>query len=223
MKFFDKLVLKIFSLIMFALTLLIILIMTNVITIDTINTVVIKLTDYENGLKILIACLAVIMLLSIKGLFFTSKSNNKNSKEGIILENNSGKLIISKESLENLIYGVVKDVPGAESVTSRTILDKDKNLIVYVTVSVSKDVMLKDITRELQNKVKSAMKRTADLDVKEVNIKIKNITQKKVKCLPAPSSNDKENDDNFQEENISSEEKNEGDFETDNEEIENKD
>ena len=192
MKFFDKLVLKIFSLIMFALTILIILLMTNVITIETINNSIIKFTDYENGIKILIASLAIIMLLAIKGLFFTSKSNNQNSKEGIVLENNSGKLIISKESLENLIYSVVKDVPGAETVMSRTILDKDKNLIVYVTVVVSKDVMLKDITRELQNKVKDAMKKTADLDVKEVNIKIKNITSKKLKSLPAPSDDENE-------------------------------
>lgn len=200
MKFFDKLVLKIFSLIMFALTILIILVMTNVITIETINTTIIKFTDYENGIKILIASLAVIMLLAIKGLFFTSKSNTQNSKEGIVLENNSGKLIISKESLENLIYSVVKDVPGAESVMSRTILDKDKNLIVYVTVVVSKDVMLKDITRELQNKVKDAMKKTADLDVKEVNIKIKNITSKKVKGLPAPEEDEKETTQNEKEE-----------------------
>ena len=192
MKFFDKLVLKIFSLIMFALTILIILVMTNVITIDTINNSIIKITDYENGIKILIASLAIIMLLAIKGLFFTSKSNNQNSKEGIVRENNSGKLILSKESLENLIYSVVKDVPGAETVMSRTILDKDKNLIVYVTVVVSKDVMLKDITRELQNKVKDAMKKTADLDVKEVNIKIKNITSKKLKSLPAPSDDENE-------------------------------
>ena len=196
MKFFDKLVLKIFSLIIIALTILVILIMTNVITMDTINTTIIKFTDYENGIKILIASLAVLVLLAIKGLFFISKSNTQNPKEGIVLENSSGKLIISKESLENLIYSVVKDVPGAETVTSRTILDRDKNLIVYVTVVVSKDVMLKDITRDLQNKVKDAMKKTADLDVKEVNIKIKNITSKKIKGLPAPEENEEVEEDN---------------------------
>ena len=32
------------------------------------------------------------------------------------------------------------------------------------------------------------MKRTADLDVKEVNIRIKNITSKKVKGLPSTES-----------------------------------
>ena len=67
-------------------------------------------------------------------------------------------------------------------------MDKDRNLIVYVTAVVSKDVMIKDISNELQRRIKDAMKRTADLDVKEVNIKIKNITSKKVKGLPSPES-----------------------------------
>jgi uncharacterized alkaline shock family protein YloU len=96
--------------------------------------------------------------------------------------------VISKESLENLISSVTKEIPGADTVASRTILDKDRNLIVYVTAVVSKDVMIKDISNELQRRIKDAMKRTADLDVKEVNIKIKNITSKKVKGLPSPES-----------------------------------
>ena len=41
--------------------------------------------------------------------------------------------------------------------------------------------MLKEISTELQRRIKDAMKKTADLDVKEVNIKIKNITSKKSK------------------------------------------
>ena len=52
--------------------------------------------------------------------------------------------------------------------------------------------MIKDISNELQTKIKEAMKRTADLDVKEVNIKIKNITSKKVKGLPSPVDDETE-------------------------------
>ena len=111
------------------------------------------LTDGENAIKILLGTVAVLMLLAIKGLFFTSKPES-NGKEGIVLENTSGKLVISKESLENLIASVTKEVPGADTVASRTILDKRKNLIVYVTAVVSKDVMLKDISNELQSKIK---------------------------------------------------------------------
>ena len=176
MKFIDKLALKIFSIIILILAVISILLMTRVLNLE----VMLKQLEHffdggGNALKVTIIVLAVLMLLAIKGIFFTSK-NQDNSKEGIILENNSGKLVISKESLENLIASVVKDIPGAETVSSKTILDKNKNLIVYVTAIVSKDVMIKDISNELQEKVKIAMKKTADLDVKEVNIKIKNIS-----------------------------------------------
>ena len=184
MKFLDKLALKIFSLIIFVLGIGIILVLTGVMPLEAIVNELVVLTDVgEDVIKIAIGVLAVLMLLALKGLFFTSKPQD-NGKNGIILENTSGKLVISKESLENLISSVTKEIPGADTVASRTILDKDRNLIVYVTAVVSKDVMIKDISNELQRRIKEAMKRTADLDVKEVNIKVKNITSKKLKGLP---------------------------------------
>lgn len=203
MKFLDKLVLKVFSLIILVIALGIILIMTGILPINAITDQISFIVSGENNIKILIIVLAVLMLLAIKGIFFTSKSENK-GKEGIVLENNSGKLVISKESLENLIASVTKEVPGADTVASKTIVDKNKNLIIYVTAVVSKDVMIKDVSNELQQKIKDAMRKTADLEVKEVNIKIKNITSKKVKGLP-PSPVE-ENNENSNEEDIKNEE-----------------
>ena len=191
MKFLDKLALKIFSLLIFIIAIIIILLITGIVTIDMIEDFVnsITLLNGDTVIQVTIAILAILMLLAIKGLFFTSKPEDT-GKEGIVLENTSGKLVISKESLENLIASVIKDIPGAETVSSRTILDKNKNLIIYVTAVVSKDVMLKDISNELQLRIKETMKKTADLDVKEVNIKIKNITSKKVKGLPSPDESE---------------------------------
>lgn len=191
MKFLDKLALKIFSLLIFIIAIIIILLITGIVTIDMIEDFVnsITLLNGDTVIQVTIAILAILMLLAIKGLFFTSKPEDT-GKDGIVLENTSGKLVISKESLENLIASVIKDIPGAETVSSRTILDKNKNLIIYVTAVVSKDVMLKDISNELQLRIKETMKKTADLDVKEVNIKIKNITSKKVKGLPSPDESE---------------------------------
>lgn len=187
MKFLDKLSLKLFSIIICVISILLILVITGVIPVQYITENIAFLAQTSKSVKISIVVLVVFILLSLKGLFFSSKKENT-GKEGIILENTSGKLVISKESLENMIAAVAKDIPGAESISSRTVLDKNKNLIVYVTTVVSKDVILKDISTELQTKIKEAMKRTADLEVKEVNIRIKNITSKKVKILPAATS-----------------------------------
>lgn len=201
MKWLDKLALKIFSILILAIAVVVVLVITGIIPYADLGACLIKITDNDMGIKIAAGVLGVLVLLAIKGFFFTSKPED-NGKDGIILENASGKLVISKESLENLIASVIKDIPGADTVSSRTILDKDRNLIVYVTAVVSKDVMLKDISNELQTKIKDAMKRTADLDVKEVNIKIKNITSKKVKGLPSPTDDDVEStEENAVEEN----------------------
>lgn len=206
MKFLDKLALKIFSIIIIIIAIIFILSITNIISIYSIlDNMEAMIVNGETSLQVTIAVLAVLMLLALKGLFFTSKPED-NGKDGIVLENTSGKLVISKESFENLIASVIKDVPGAETVSSKTILDKNRNLIVYVTAIVSKDVMIKDISNELQEKIKIAMKRTADLDVQEVNIRIKNISSKKVKGLPAPEEDQEENKEETKDENIESNE-----------------
>ena len=184
MKILDRFALKIFSIIIIILAVCVCLVLMGVIDAAFIANQVKLLSDSgDMAIKITIGVIAVLLLLALKGLFFTSKPE-KPGKEGIVLENANGKLVISKESLENLVASVIKEIPGADSSSSRTYLDKDKNLVVYVTVIVSKDIMIKDVSNEIQEKIKEAMKRTADLDVKEVNIRIKNITSKKVKGLP---------------------------------------
>lgn len=205
MKIVDRLALKIFSLIIFTIAIGIILVITGFVSLTQIVTDFVNFANGEYGTRILLGISGVLILIALKGIFFTSKPDSK-GKEGVILENDNGKLVISKESLENLIASVTKEIPGAETVSSRTIVDKNKNLIVYVTALVSKDVMIKDVSSELQNKVKEAMRRTADLDVKEVNIRIKNITSKKVKGLPSPNVEQETVTEENSEEETSSEE-----------------
>ena len=192
MKFLDRVALKIFSLIIIALVIIVSLILIGVLDSNIITKQFAILSDGDFAIKITIGIFAFLTLLALKGLFFTSKPEN-NGKDGIILENSNGKLVITKESLENLIASVIKEIPGADSVSSKTILDRDRNLIIYVTAVVSKDIMIKDVSNEIQARIKEAMKRTADLEVKEVNIRIKNITNKKVKGLPAAEQKEESN------------------------------
>ena len=180
MKFLERFALTIFSLIILVISIVLLCVMFEVapvtVLVRPITYVLENIIAYRSVLVVTIVCI----LLSIKCLFFRSKRQDL-GKDGIVLENASGKLVISKESLENLVASVARDIPGAEAVSSRTLLDKDRNLKVFVTTTVSRDMMLKDVSTELQTKIKEAMKNTADLEVKEVNIKIKNITSKKTK------------------------------------------
>ena len=184
MKFLDRLVLKIFALIVGVLTILIVLAVTGIIPMEYITDLLVYLTDGTVNLKITLVASGVILLLVLKALCFPSKPES-DGKDGVVLENNNGKLVISKETLDNIISGIAKDIAGTESTSSKTIVDKNRNLKVYVTTLVKKDVLIKDVSSELQDKIIEAMKKTADLDVKEVNIKVKNITSKKLKGLPS--------------------------------------
>ena len=130
--------------------------------------------------KIFFAIDAILAIFAIKEIAFGEKVS-KEGREGLILENESGKLIISKESLENLISGVGKEIDGIENISSRTFIDSEKNVVVEANVVVGREIVLKDISTKLQRKVKEALKLTADLEVKYVNIKIKNISNKKSK------------------------------------------
>jgi uncharacterized alkaline shock family protein YloU len=180
MRFFENLFIKLFSLIILILSVLVILIGIDLVDVKILSNLVKFLFNTSLKSKITIIVSIVFILVSIK-IILTRRGKPKNGKDGIVLENASGKLIISKESLDNMIFNASRDIPGAENISSKTYLDLDQNLRVFVTVTVSSDVSIKDLSTRLQAKIKSAIKQTADLDVSEVNVKIKNIVNKKAR------------------------------------------
>lgn len=131
--------------------------------------------------NIILGISIVIILLAIKCIFFDGSDKEKEKqKEGILLENNEGKLLISKETLESLIASVAKGFDGAENVSSKVFLDKENNVTVYVTLFVHPDAVIKDLSSNLQTKIKEAIKATSGLEVKEVNIRVKNIAPERL-------------------------------------------
>jgi len=83
--------------------------------------------------------------------------------------------MISRDTLENLVNAVVKEFPGAKEAHTRIGLDEQNNVAVFVDLSVTKDVVIKDLTLNMQNRIKEAINKTSDLDVNEVNVRIKNV------------------------------------------------
>ena len=96
-----------------------------------------------------------------------------------MLENSNGKLLITKETIENLVKAVVKGFDSAEDVTTSVELDNENNLRVFVNLTVKENAVIKELSSNLQTKIKETIKQSSDLDVKEVNIKVKNIEQTK--------------------------------------------
>ena len=126
--------------------------------------------------NILLVLSIIFILLAIKCIFFDSSAKEREEyKKGILLENSNGKLLITRETIENLVNTVVKGFDSAEDVTTKIELDKENNVRVFVNLSVRENAVIKELSTNLQTKIKDTIKKASDLEVKEVNIKVKNI------------------------------------------------
>lgn len=180
MKIIEKITLIIYSNIMLIMSVIACLLVFGWLDIDIIQSLIKNLIVEGTSAKIILGVSVVFILLSIRCIFFdpTSKQEIKD-KQGVLLENENGKLMISKETIENLVQVVIKEYKDAKEVTSRVELDKENNVNIFVNLVISSEAVIKDLTVDLQNRIKDKIKSTTDLDVKEVNIAVKRAVQEK--------------------------------------------
>lgn len=186
MKTIEKITLVLFSTLMLIISVLLCLSIFGWIDTGVIGDVVnIAITNTVTS-NILLVLSIIFILLSIRCIFFDSSAKEKEEyKNGILLENSNGKLLITKETIENLVNAVVKGFDSAEDVTTKIELDKENNVKVFVNLVVKENAVIKELSTNLQNKIKDTVKKSSDLEVKEVNIKVKNIEPVKENTLEA--------------------------------------
>lgn len=180
MKFIEKVTLIIYSNIILILSVIACLLIFGWLDIEIVQGLVRDLLLFGTSSKIILGVSIVFILLSLRCIFFdpTSKQEQKD-KQGILLANDNGKLMISKDTIEDLVEAVTKQYKMAKDVTSRVELDKENNVNIFVNLVVSSDTVIKDLSADLQEKIKNKVKETTDLEVKEVNIIVKKAVQDK--------------------------------------------
>ena len=176
MKVLDKIGLVLFSTLILILSVLLCLMIFGWLDINLVTDIVKQALSDQVTSNVLLGLSVVFILLAIKCIFFDSSSKEKNdAKNSILLENSDGKLLITRDWLVNLVDGVVKGFSGAEDVTSKVEVDQESNVRVFVNLEVKENVVIKELSANLQTKIKQVIKKTSDLEVKEVNIKIKDV------------------------------------------------
>jgi len=176
MKIIERITLVLFSIIMLIISMTFCLLVFGWLDVEFIGQIIVAILNYSVLSNVLLCLSVIFILLAIKCIFFGSDSKQKNEyKNGILLENSDGKLLITRETIENLVSNVVKGFDSAEDVTTRIEVDNENNLIIYVNLSVRENAVIKELSTNLQTKIKDTIKNTSDLEVREVNIKVNNV------------------------------------------------
>ena len=178
MKIVDRISLVIFSIVILALSLVTGFVMAGWLEIDLISEWTVKILTNNVAGPIVFGLAIIFSILSVKCIFFSANSKEK-SKEGILLENENGKLLVSKDTVENITTSVIKNFESVENSTTRVDVDNENKISIFITLSVYSEAIIKDLASKIQSDVKEAVKNSLDLEIKSVNVRIKNVTAKK--------------------------------------------
>ena len=174
MKILEKFVLILYSLLMLIVSAIICLIIFRVITIDQIKNCI-EFVQSDTALVITILAVSIIcILLSIRCLFFRKKKQiKKSTTTDILLENESGRLLISKNAIENAAKNIVKESLHLDTDMKVTAdIDPANNISIYIAVMLDRALKVRDLTLDLQLRIKNEIKESFGLEVKQVNIKV---------------------------------------------------
>lgn len=176
MKFLERFALIVYSYIVLILAVVLSLLIFNWVSIDSVGEVVENLLTGVITSKIILVFNIAFILLSIKCIFFDEKSKEKlKESQGILMKNENGELMISKDSIDNMVKNAVTGFENVKECNTKIDVDSENQIIITLYLVVKEDVVLKDLATELQSKVKEEVKKISDLDVKEVNVKVMNL------------------------------------------------
>lgn len=180
MKILDKIGLIVFSSLVLLTCVAILVTIVGWIQLDLVIKGLTYMVTEPVGTRITLGVSIVLILLAIKCIFLNSDNKNINNvKDGILLENDNGKLLVSRDTIESLTNAVVKNYQMAQNVMTKVEITENSNVSIFITLFVYPDAIIKDLTISLQKDVKETIKKSLDLDVQDVNVRIKNIAVKK--------------------------------------------
>lgn len=176
MKFLERFTLVIYSLIILILSIILSLLIFNWMKYSTFTDMLKALITGAVSSKIALGICVVFILLSIKCIFFDEKSKEViKDAQGIMLKNENGKLMISKETIENMVKNTVIGFENIKQCNTKIEVNEENLLKITLFLEVTENVIIKELANNLQLKIKEEVKKISDLDVQEVNVKIMNL------------------------------------------------
>ncbi len=174
MRVLDKLISFIFNVFVIVVAVSIILVLAGFVNSPVIFGL---LNDYvfNDAYKAIVLSSAVLVVLAgLKVTVFTS-SLSKSSQKSIMVDTPHGKIQINQDTIENVAKNVIKDYDAIKDV--HTSMTKAKNGInMYMMISVYQNTNIKEVITRVQNDVKKQIESTTSVIVRNVDVKIKNVS-----------------------------------------------
>ena len=178
MKFLERFALIVYSYIIILLSVVLSLLVFNWIDFDVVTDMMHALVTGDISSKITLGVSVIFILLSIKCIFFDEKSKEKvKETQGVLLKNENGQLMISKETIDNIVKNAVAGFNNVKECHTRIDVNNENQLIITLFLSVYQNIVIKELASNLQNKIKEEVKKVSDLDVQEVNVKITSLEE----------------------------------------------
>jgi len=180
LKILDKIILVIFSLMILTISLTLCFAVAGWLKIAYITKVITYIITEETASKVTLISGIILVLLALKAIFFGYNINSKSkSKDGILLENESGKLLVTKDTIETLANTVIRNFEAVDNVVTKIDINEANEVSIFVTLFIKPDAVIKDLAAKLQEDIKTTIKESIELDITSVNVRIKNIATKK--------------------------------------------
>lgn len=173
MKFLERFTLITYSLVILILSVILSLLIFNWMDFETVTQMVYALITGSVSSKITLGVCVLFILLSIKCMFFDERSKEVlKETQGILLKNDNGQLMISRETIENMVKHAVTGFENVKDCNTKIDVTEENQLKITLFLTVNENVVIKELAGNLQAKIKEDVKKISDLDVKEVNVKV---------------------------------------------------
>lgn len=178
MKLIEKIILVIYSIIMLILSVVFCLLVFRLINIENIDNFIYQILNSGVFSIITLIVSVLFVLASIKCIFFLSKKSDC-YKDNVILKNEDGELLITKTTIENLTINALNGFASIKELNVKVKFDKQNNIFINICILTSENVDMQELTQNIRNKLKSTTKKSTGLEIKEINVKIKDIKTEK--------------------------------------------
>ena len=182
MKFLEKLGLALFSIITLVISIVLCLIAFGWMESSIFSILIGKILLSQTYTYIMVGVCVFLILLAIRCIFFTDQKEESEevADDGILLQNEDGRLLITVETLKNMAQSVINSFPNIMDSSVGVIITKENNIVISVSIDVTRETIIKDTSSRLQIKIKKAVKDATDLEIESVNVRVRNVEENSI-------------------------------------------